>query len=160
MSKRSEYIFLGLCGVLAVVMIRYRVNQLWILVAILLLGYLFTMQVPKLEAYLWRRKYGGELRDPFRAEVIHDGRLVAILTDRVFTEMFWRRYRIEPVDEFGDGVISDDSLWEVCRFTFRDPLTGSVCQTGFAGGPPPYIRDGRISLRGLLFPPTTNQKET
>lgn len=119
--------------------------------AVFLLSYLFTIQVPKLESYLWRRKYGGELKEPFRAEVLYEGRVVAILTDRVVTEMFWRRYRLEAVDAFGAGVIGDDRLWETGRFTFRDPLTGAICDSGFAGGAPPFVREGRISLRGLFF---------
>ena len=38
-----------------------------------------------------------------------------------------------------------------CQFTFRDPASGKVCKTGFAGGSAPFVRDGHVSLRGLYF---------
>jgi hypothetical protein len=90
-----------------------------------------------------------ELNDPFRAEVLHDGVAVATLSDRVITDMFWRRYRIEPI---GDAkAIYDDELWNRCRFAFRDPESGQVCTSGFVGGKAPFVREGRVHLRALSF---------
>jgi len=90
-----------------------------------------------------------ELDEPFRVEVMLDGVVVGVLTDRVWTDMFWRSYRIEPVGSGGE--IYDDKLWDSCRFMFRDPATGQVCDGAFAGGRAPFVRDGRVSVRALYF---------
>ena len=92
-----------------------------------------------------------ELAEPFHAEVVLDGVAVATLSDRVSSDMFWRSYRIEPVG--GATAIQDDELWEQCRFTFRDPVSGQICTCGFAGGRRPFVRDGRVRLRAMYFGP-------
>lgn len=90
-----------------------------------------------------------ELDQLDRVEVVLDGVTVAILTDRVVTDMFWRSYRIEPV---GDSrSIYDDDLWIRCRFAFRDPASKRMCTTAFAGGAPPYVSDGRVAIRAMYF---------
>jgi hypothetical protein len=90
-----------------------------------------------------------ELDEPFRADVVLDGVVVATLSERVPDDMFWRRYRIAPFE--GSAAIYDDELWNRCRFTFRDPMSGKVCACGFAGGKAPFVRDGRVRLRGMYF---------
>mgnify|MGYP001430150568 CR=1 FL=1 len=92
-----------------------------------------------------------ELDDPFEAEVLLGDRVVARLTDRIVTEMFWRSYRIEAVDEAGQKVIQDDALWERCAFDFRDPKTGIICVSAFVGGSAPFVKDSRVSLRAIYF---------
>jgi hypothetical protein len=94
-----------------------------------------------------------ELEDPFMAEVLLDGKVVATLTDRVWTEMFWRDYRISPVSEETKVIIENDELWDNCRFTFRDPATGMICDTAFVGGIKPFVHDGIVSLRAMYFTP-------
>lgn len=88
------------------------------------------------------------LPDPFRAEVLLDGRLVGILTDRRFVDMFWFSYALEP----RDIAVLDDELWGHCRFHFRDPATGRVCTGAFPGGRAPFVRDGRVMVRAMCFP--------
>ena len=95
----------------------------------------------------FRRPAPDCLPDPFRAEVLLDGAVVGRLTDRVWVEMFWASYRLEPLDP----VVCDDQLWNRCRFTFRDPVTGRVCKDAFVGGTPPFLREGRIFLRAMDF---------
>jgi hypothetical protein len=106
----------------------------------------------------WRgRSELHELSDPFRAEVLLDGVVVAVLSDRRITDMFWRSYRIEPVGSA--TAIYDDALWNTCRFTFRDPQTDRTCSSGFVGGRAPFVHDcapgaptgGRVWLRALYF---------
>ncbi len=92
-----------------------------------------------------RTRQARELDEPFCAEVLLDGRVVGVLTDRVWTDMFWRSYRIEATEAL------DDALWNECRFTFRDPATGRVCTSGFVGGTAPFVRDGRVWLRSMYF---------
>ena len=86
--------------------------------------------------------------DPFHAEVLLDGKVVAVLTERQWIDMFWYSYRIEPLA----AAATDDDLWDRCRFTFRDPATGRVCTTAFVGGQRPFIQEGRIKLRAMYFP--------
>jgi hypothetical protein len=92
-----------------------------------------------------------ELPEPFSVEVVLDGKTVAMLSDRRRTEMFWRSYRIEAVDDFGHRAIADDSLWDNCRFTFRDLRSGLTCSSAFVGGSRPFVRDSRVSIRALYF---------
>jgi hypothetical protein len=95
---------------------------------------------------------GVELPDPFHAEVLLDGRCVAILSDRKWEEMFWRSYRIEAVDEEELRQISEnDSLWFTKRLVFRDPTKGLVCTGVLPGGLAPYVKDGRVCLRFMYF---------
>jgi hypothetical protein len=90
-----------------------------------------------------------ELDEPFLADILLDGAPVAILTDRTVVQGSWTSYRIEPV---GDSMaIYDDDLWKKSRLTFRDPLTGELCTSGFVGGTAPFVRDGRVLLRALYF---------
>src|SRR6266496_4110989 len=91
------------------------------------------------------------------AEVVLDGKAVAILSDRRVTEMFWRDYRIEALDESGRHAIGNDELWENGRFTFRDCTSGAICTSAFAGGSRPIVRDSRVSIRGMYFKTRPNK---
>lgn len=105
--------------------------------------------------WVHRRLFGlrksRELEDPFAAEVLYSGEVVADLSDRVLSDMYWRNYRIDPRSDKARAIISNDALWEECAFTFRDPKTGRVCSDGFVGEAKPFVKDGRISLRALYF---------
>ncbi len=114
--------------------------------------------IPRIREKLHAKWYGKELDEPFTAEVYLDDKLVAHLSDREFTEMFWRDYRIEPASPEGKVLIENDSLWETGRFHFRDPATGDLCKCGFVGRSSPFIRDGKISLRALYFGGTRNDQ--
>lgn len=98
----------------------------------------------------WRTKKR-ILPEPFFAEVLHENEVVATISDRENKEMFWHEYSISPIDKVSQNIIENDDLWDQCKFTFRDPKTNRVCNSGLAGGGPPYIKDGRIQLRGLYF---------
>jgi hypothetical protein len=88
-----------------------------------------------------------ELPDPFRAEVCLDGAVVGILTDRRFDDMFWRSYALEVREPH----VRDAERWNRCAFEFRDPATGRTCRSAFVGGKPPFVSDGRVSVRALYF---------
>jgi hypothetical protein len=88
-----------------------------------------------------------DLPEDARIEVMLDGVCVGILTDRKFVDMFWYSYQVTPLDV----VITDDELWNRCRFTFRDPGSGKLCSSAPVGGRPPFVRDGRIVLRAMYF---------
>ncbi len=102
-----------------------------------------------LDRFRRTRTTAHELSEPFRVEVLLDGVVVATLSDRVVTDMFWRSYRIEPTADA--SAIHDDDLWDRCRFAFRDPRSGQVCTAAFVGGKAPFVRDGRVCLRALYF---------
>lgn len=95
----------------------------------------------------WRDDRWEQLPDPFRAEVLLDGGVVGIVTDRRQVDMFWFSYALEPLD----ARVLDDGRWGRCRFHFRDPVTGRVCTTAFVGGSPPFVRDGRVLIRAMYF---------
>ena len=97
------------------------------------------------------RNNGKRLAEPFSAEVLYQGEVIAYLTDSEFIEMFWREYRIEPRTDESREIIANDELWERCAFEFRDPATGNVCTSAFVGGTKPFIKNGRVALRGLHF---------
>ena len=101
-----------------------------------------------------------ELPEPFSAEVLLDDKTVAIISDRRITEMFWRDYRIEAVDEIGLSAISNDELWENGRFTFRESKSDMVCDSAFAGGSRPFVRNSRVSIRGMYFKKGPSQPTT
>lgn len=124
----------------------------WIIVLIAIgLGVLWIFVKPALQRRSHERKHGRELDEPFSAEVLYRGEAIADLSDREFTEMFWRDYRIEPRSAEAKKIIEDDDLWDECVFHFRDPATGNLCASGFVGGSRPFILDGRVSLRSLYF---------
>jgi hypothetical protein len=89
--------------------------------------------------------------EPFSAEVLYQGEVIADLTTCKFIEMFWREYRIEPRTNESREILANDELWEQCVFEFRDPGTGNVCKSAFVGGTKPFIKNGRVALRGLQF---------
>jgi hypothetical protein len=83
-----------------------------------------------------------------------DGRTVGDLGDVRSEEMFWDSYAVTAESEASASTIRDDSLWNACRFTFRNRLTGDVVTTALCGGHPPFVRDGRVLIRGLYLVPT------
>lgn len=86
-----------------------------------------------------------QLPDPFRVEILLGDDVVGMLTDRVFDDMFWFSYRVEPRSD----AALDNTLWKAVTFQFRDPVTGRVCRDAYAGlgG----VRDGRVRIRGMYF---------
>lgn len=151
MASRSDYIFYAMCVAMAIVMLCLQVNPWWILGATAVLSVARIYLADRVTARSIERAQVRELDEPFLAEVLLDGRPVAMISDRVVTEMFWRNYHISAISLEDEAIIADDRLWEECRFSFRDPNTSRICQTGFAGGTAPFIREGRISLRALYF---------
>jgi hypothetical protein len=97
------------------------------------------------------RELGRQLAEPFECEVLYQGTAVADLTDRRFAEMFWHDYRIEPRTPESRRLIDNDDLWEQCDFYFREPKSGDLCTMGFSRGPRPFVRGGRVWLRGMYF---------
>jgi hypothetical protein len=75
-----------------------------------------------------------------------DGRSVGELSDARFEEMFWDSYAVSAAH---DSPIFDDASWNACRFDFRNRRTGDVVTTAFVGGAAPFIRHGRVHIRGL-----------
>jgi hypothetical protein len=135
----------------------------WIILIIAIgTAVLCVFSKPVIEQRMHDRKHGNEVAEPFSAEVLYRGEAIADLTDREVIEMFWHKYRIEPRTDEAKEIIEDDDLWDECIFDFRDPETGIICTSGFVGGSKPFIKDGRISLRGLYFDakePTTKPEK-
>lgn len=154
MSRIVEsFLWITATVVACAIMVRMQVKPYWIYLIFVVIALTVPWVVGRVQVHRHEAKYGAELKGPFRAEVLLDGAPVAILTERRYTEMFWRSYRIEPLSEETAKLVYDTELWNECRFTFRDPATGMECRTGLVGGVPPFIHDGRISLRALYFLP-------
>lgn len=151
MAKNSEFIVLALVALVAGSLMALKVSQIYIVVTVMGLGIGVPWLISRGQRSTHVAQYGRELGEPFLVEVLLEGEAVAALSEREFTEMFWRNYRITPLTDGGAKVIADDDLWGQCRFTFRDPATGVHCDTAFAGGAEPFARDGFVSIRGLYF---------
>lgn len=147
-------LFAGLFGVTIYVLHLRRLPWLTGFGVVLILA---PMVYRRYVAYQFQKRRGIELPAPFSAEVVLDGRTVAIVSDRRITEMFWRDYRIEAVDEIGLRAISNDELWESGRFVFRESTSGTLCDSAFAGGSRPFVRDSRVSIRGMYFKTRPNK---
>lgn len=153
MSRRAEYLFLAVCALTVVIMLKAGLSPGWVIIAVGGLSLFLPPVFEKVEMAHRARKYGRELDSPFLAEVLLDGLPVATLTDRVVTEMFWRSYKITPLTPELMGIIMNDDLWDEGRFTFRDPVSQDVCIAGYMAGARPHVHDGSINLRGLKFLP-------
>jgi hypothetical protein len=147
---------LSLAALAGVLMFVLQLQPLPWLIGILVLWRTGTWLYHRWQAHRIEKLRGRELPEPFAAEVVLDGRTVATISDRIVTEMFWRDYRIEAVDETGRAAIANDELWETGRFTFREPGSGMVSTHAFAGGGRPFVRDSRVSIRGLYFKKRAN----
>lgn len=124
----------------------------WIIFMVaIVIGGLWIFARPIIRQRFAARARGKELDDPFAAEVLYNGVVIAVLSDREFIEMFWREYRIDPRSAEAKKVIENDDLWDECVFDFRDPVSGNICTSGIVGGSRPFVRDGKISLRALYF---------
>jgi hypothetical protein len=66
-------------------------------------------------------------RDGWYVEL--DGRTVAELDDVRFEEMFWDSYAVTAESNSPTSPIRDDSLWNACRFTFRNRGSDEVVTT-------------------------------
>lgn len=153
MSNRAEYLFYVVCGLIAVAMLRAGIGPVYVMIVAVAMLLLIPPVFVKMTMARNARKYGRELDSPFLAEVLLDGQPVATLTDRVVTEMFWRKYKITPLAPELEDIIMNDDLWDEDRFTFRDPVSKHVCIAGVFAGARPHVRDGIINLRGLYFLP-------
>lgn len=111
------------------------------------------------DAWRLEREFGRELDEPFAAEVMYQGHAVADLSDRNCSDMFWCTYKIAARSIDAEKLIADDNLWERCEFYFRDPKTQKLSTMAFAGGGRPFVKEGRILLRGLYFGGSRNREK-
>ncbi|QDV86840.1 hypothetical protein TBK1r_58650 [Stieleria magnilauensis] len=81
-------------------------------------------------------------------------RRVATMFDPQFEDMFWCSYRLEPIDEFGDRVIHDVTIWEHVAFVVKDMQGNLPNSNTFSGGFADFCdrKTDRLSFRSL-WPP-------
>jgi hypothetical protein len=86
-----------------------------------------------------------------------DGQVVGELSDPRFEDHFWYSYAAsEPKGDYRTtSLMGNDTLWDACRFSFRNRVTGEVAPRAFAGGVRPFVRDGRVLMRGLCLEPSS-----
>ena len=151
MSKFAYASLLMFIGIAGIAMQIAKVHPVYMIAMAVSLSVGMPWLVELLQARRHVAHVGKELDDPFVAEVLLDGTVVATLSDREWTEMFWRRYKITPTSQEAAAIIADNCLWGECRFAFRDPRSGMVCNTAFPGGYAPFVQDGYVSLRAMYF---------
>ncbi len=87
-----------------------------------------------------------------------DGEVLGLLDDPQCEDMFWRSYALHG-DLSHDAPLGNDRLWADCRFDFLCMCCGALAPNAFCGGKPPFVRRGRILMRGLLVPaPVTRRR--
>jgi len=86
--------------------------------------------------------------------VMLDDRVLGRLVEPEFEDMFWIRYRLEPVDESPEAMATlySQDHWNQCRFRFKGETTGGTADNAFAAGH--SIRDMAsrprfVTMRGL-----------
>jgi hypothetical protein len=84
-----------------------------------------------------------------------DDKRVAELTGVRSEDMFWDSYEVASNSHDDGSQIRDDALWHACRFSFRNRRTGELVATAFCGGTAPFVRDGRVRIRGLYLRAST-----
>lgn len=77
----------------------------------------------------------------------YEGRVVGILRDQHFVEMFWDECSIEVIDP----VARDDDHWNHCRFKFRSDVMNEYALYAFAGRSWAFISEGKVVMRGLYL---------
>lgn len=82
-------------------------------------------------------------------EVMYKGAAIAQVSNPKYADMFWESYDIVPLNDEGRKLIDNDELWDSCQFYFRDLKTGKECKGGFAAGPAPFVKQNKVTLRGL-----------
>jgi hypothetical protein len=87
-----------------------------------------------------------------------DDDVLGALDDPRSEDMFWRSYSVRG-DLRVDAPLRDDELWSACRFRFRCRCCGATAPNPFCGGLPPFVRNGRVWMRGLLLPSATTRRE-
>jgi hypothetical protein len=83
------------------------------------------------------------------------GVTVGELEDPKRVELFWDSYAVRFTAPSRNAVLVDDELWKRGAFVFRNRRTGEVAPHAFCSGPPPFIRDGRVVMRGLYLVPSS-----
>jgi hypothetical protein len=94
----------------------------------------------------------GGRRDGWHIEL--DGRVVGALDDPQWVQMFWYTYAVKGDLLAAGSPLRNNDLWARCRFVFRSRRTGDAPHA-FCGGRPPFIREGRVLMRGLYLVPKT-----
>ncbi len=151
MSRNMGFLRALIVALGAAVLIRMGVNRFCVAAGVAGLLWGIPFVAGRIRQRRHELRYGRELPEPFLAEVLSEGVMVATISDRKCADMFWRDYRITPVSEEAATLIADDNLWMESKFTFRDPITRHVCSGVLVAASTPCVRDGWISLRFLYF---------
>lgn len=85
-------------------------------------------------------------------EIELKGAVVGVLDDPKRVELFWYSYAVRGTPLRGT-VLRDDDAWRGGVFAFRNRRTGELAHSAFCGGEAPFVRDGRVLVRGLALRP-------
>ena len=84
-----------------------------------------------------------------------DDMRVGELTGVDSEDMFWDSYEVSTKTYDDGSQIHDDAFWQACRFSFRNRRTKELVATAFCGGTAPFVRNGRVRIRGLYLSANT-----
>ena len=102
-----------------------------------------------LRLHLFETNYGRS--DGWQVE--RDGRVMALLVEPQFEEMFWDSYRVEvQVDDPEERrrILKEPGWWLQPGLVFRGRTVGAVASGAFPAGQV-FMDSGRILMRGLHF---------
>ena len=88
-------------------------------------------------------------------DIEYEDKIVGYLTDPLYEDMFWVSYRVSEADPLLSPILYNDDLWNECRFRYRSKMNGEYVDAAICGGSPPFVRDGRIFMRGLYLRSTS-----
>lgn len=87
-----------------------------------------------------------------------DGNALGVLDDPRWEEMFWCSLSVQG-DLRANAPLRNDQLWAACRFEFRCRCCDAVAPNALCGGSPPFVRSGRVLMRGLVVPAARRRRE-
>jgi hypothetical protein len=89
----------------------------------------------------------------------YEGAVIGELDECKWCDMFWDRYCVTPSSGVGETLIRNDDLWNECRFHFRNRRLDEYPLNAFCGGTPPFVDDGKITMRALYLLPENKSQE-
>jgi hypothetical protein len=81
------------------------------------------------------------------------GAVVGELEEAERVEQFWDSYVVRCAPDSTDLLLRNDDLWNRCAFIFRNRRTHESARHAFPGRGAPFVRDGRVHMRGLYLVP-------
>lgn len=84
----------------------------------------------------------------------HEGDIIGELSDPIWEGMFWDSYKLTASSSVGERVLLDPSMWNECRFRYRNMVLGEYAANAYPGGTTvESLAIRRIAMRALYLRP-------